>query len=228
MDDIDLIESDPIFLTQNSYSEVNEENDILSSFDLKPIENDLKITRYQFRHGQLETATSLQNKIEESVPKNSNCLFSLEHFIAEAKQKDGGKYPSHSIYDLISSIQGYIRHRKSSSINNFTDPEFLRAGQVLDTIMKERATEGLGSNTRKQTGVISRDEDTDSPQQLLDTLRYWCGFHFVLREGNGHRRIRLNLNPQITDPFEDKDAKLRYLLYKEGVSKANAGGLKHS
>ncbi|VDI51455.1 Hypothetical predicted protein [Mytilus galloprovincialis] len=110
---------------------------------------------------------------------------SLQYFIAEAKKKDGGTYPSNSIYDLFSSIQGYIRHQKSSSINFFTDPEFLRARQVLDAVMKERATEGLGANTRKQADVISVDEETslydkgilgvDNPQQLLDTLLYLCG-----------------------------------------------------
>ncbi|CAG2247141.1 unnamed protein product [Mytilus edulis] len=283
MDDIDLLEWDPIFLTQSSYSQVSEEkeSDILSYFDLKPSDNDLEITRHQFRHGQPETVKSLQNKIEESVPKNSvkkykwgynafnswqaerrlrpisdnlgippNCLqkdlvhmdktelsTSLQYFIAEAKKKDGGTYPSNSIYDLFSSIQGYIRHQKSSSINFFTDPEFLRARQVLDAIMKERATEGLGANARKQADVISVDEETslydkgilgvDNPQQLLDTLLYLCGLHFALRGGTEHRRLRLNSNPQITGPFQDKDAKLRYLLYKEDVSKANAGGLKH-
>ncbi|CAC5399341.1 unnamed protein product [Mytilus coruscus] len=51
--------------------------------------------------------------------------------------------------------------------------------------MKERATEGLGANTRKQADVISVDEETalydkgilgvDNPQQLLDTLLYLCG-----------------------------------------------------
>ena len=155
MDDIDLLEWDPIFLTQSSYSQVSEEkeSDILSYFDFKPSDNDLEITRHQFRHGQPETVKSLQNKIEESVPKNSvkkykwgynafnswqaerrlrpisdnleippNCLqkdlvhmdktelsTSLQYFIAEAKKKDGGTYPSNSIYDLFSSIQGYIR-----------------------------------------------------------------------------------------------------------------------
>ncbi|CAC5394662.1 unnamed protein product [Mytilus coruscus] len=96
------------------------------------------------------------------------------------------------------------------------------------------------ANTRKQADVISVDEETalyhkgilgmDNSQQLLDTLLYLCGLHFALRGGNEHRRLRINfnpLNPQITGPFQDKDAKLRYLLYKEDVSKANAGGLKH-
>ncbi|CAG2221306.1 unnamed protein product [Mytilus edulis] len=147
MDDIDLLEWDPIFLTQSSYSQVSEEkeSDILSYFDLKPSDNDLEITRHQFRHGQPETVKSLQNKIEESVPKNSvkkykwgynafnswqaerrlrpisdnlgippNCLqkdlvhmdktelsTSLQYFIAEAKKKDGGTYPSNSIYDPV-------------------------------------------------------------------------------------------------------------------------------
>ncbi|XP_063410498.1 uncharacterized protein LOC134693586 [Mytilus trossulus] len=159
------------------------------------------------------------------------------YFIAEAKKKDGGTYPSNSIYDLFSSIQGYIRHQKSSRINFFTNPEFLRAIQVLDAVMKERATEGLCANTCKQANVISVGEETslydkgilgvDNLQQLLDTLLYLCGLHFALREGTEHRRLRLNSNPQITGPFQDKDAQLRYLLFKEDVSKAHADGLKH-
>ncbi|CAC5376674.1 unnamed protein product [Mytilus coruscus] len=180
------------------------ESDILSYFDLKPSDNDLEITRHQFRHGQPETAKSLQNKIEESVPKKfsqkykwgynafnswqaerrlrpisdnvSSELFAkgfgthgqnrTVHFVTifhcrgQKKKKDGGKYPSNSIYDMFSSIQGYYRHQKSSSINFFTDPEFLRARQVLDAVIKERATEGLGANTRKQADVISVDEET--------------------------------------------------------------------
>ncbi|CAC5422193.1 unnamed protein product [Mytilus coruscus] len=103
--------------------------------------------------------------------------------------------------------------------------------------MKERANEGLGANTRKQADVISVDEETslydkgilgmDNPQQLLNTLLYLCGLHFALKGGTEHRRLRLNSNPQITGPFQEKDAKLRYLLYKKDVSKANAGGLNH-
>ncbi|CAG2198686.1 unnamed protein product [Mytilus edulis] len=140
--------------------------------------------------------------------------------------------------ELSTSLEYFIAEAKKIwSVNFFTDPEFLRARQVLDAIIKERATEGLGANTHKQADVISVDEETalydkgiigmDNPQQLLDTLLYLCGLHFALRGGNEHRRLRLNLNPQITGPFQDKDAKLRYLLYKEDVSKANAGGLKN-
>ncbi|VDI17089.1 Hypothetical predicted protein, partial [Mytilus galloprovincialis] len=130
-----------------------------------------------------------------------------------------------------------IRHEKSFIINFFTDPEFLRDRQVLEAVMKKRTTAGLRANTRKQPDVISVDDEmalyvngnlgVDNLQQLLNTLLYLCGLHFASRGGNEHRRLRLNFYPPMTVPFQDMDAKLRYLLYKETISKANVGALKH-
>lgn len=44
---------------------------IKKKLNFKQIENDLEITSNQFRHGQQKRANSLQNKIGESVPKDS-------------------------------------------------------------------------------------------------------------------------------------------------------------
>ncbi|XP_063427255.1 uncharacterized protein LOC134710786 [Mytilus trossulus] len=261
MDDIDLLECDPIFLTQSSYSQLSEEKetDILSYFDLKPNDNDLEITRHKFRHGQPETVKSLQNKIEESVPKNSvtkykwgynafnswqaerslrpisdnlgippNCLqkdlvhmdetelsTSLQYFIAEAKKKDGGTYPSNSIYDLFSSIQGYIRHQKSSSINFFTNPEFLRARQVLDAVKKERATEGLGANTRKQADVISVDEET-SFYDKEDVIKANAG-------GLKHRKVVPKCVPAFENPEKRNKGIVTVFEKYKSLCSANGG-----
>ncbi|CAC5356801.1 unnamed protein product [Mytilus coruscus] len=176
MDGIDLLEWDPIFLTQSSYSQVSEEkeSDILSYFDLKPSDNDLEITRHHFRDGQPETAKSLQNKIEESVPKNSVKKYkwglnAFNRWQAERRLRlisDNLGIPPNCLQKDL----GYYRHQKSSSINFFTDPEFLRARQVLDVVLKERATEGLGANTRKQSDVISVDEETS----LYGTVKRLC------------------------------------------------------
>ncbi|CAC5415514.1 MET [Mytilus coruscus] len=208
MDGIDLLEWDPIFLTQSSYSHLSEEkkSDILSYFDLKPSDNDLEITRHQFRHGQPETAKSLQNKIEESVPKNS-----------VKKYKWG--------YNAFNSWQAERRLRPISD-NLGIPPNCLQKDLVhMDKIELSTSLQYFIAEAKKKKteGILG----VDNPQQLLDTLHYLFGLHFALRGGTEHRRLRLNSNPQITGPFQDKDAKLRYLLYKEDVSKANAGGLKH-
>ena len=50
------------------------------------------------------------------------------------------------------------------------------------------------------------------------------GVHFALRLGVEHRSLRVGPNSQITVHVENS---LKYLLYKEDVSKTRQGGLKH-
>ena len=100
-------------------------------------------------------------------------------------------------------------------------------------MMKESASDGLGL-TKKQGEVIMLDEEEQlwskgvlgdsNPQQLLDTIVYLFGFHFALRGGCGHRRLRSE-NSQIVEG-KDKRTGLEYLEYREDLSKTNAGGLK--
>ncbi|CAG2228325.1 unnamed protein product [Mytilus edulis] len=141
MDDIDLLEWDPIFLTQSSYSQVSEEkeSDILSYFDLKPSDNDLEITRHQFRHGQPETVKSLQNKIEESVPKNSVKKYkwgynAFNSWQAERRLRpisDNLGIPPNCLQkdlvheDVSKANAGGLKHRKvvSKCVRAFENPE---------------------------------------------------------------------------------------------------------
>jgi hypothetical protein len=73
--------------------------------------------------------------------------------------------------------------------------------------MKERASAGLGANTR-QAEVISVDEEN-----LLweSTLVYLFGLHFVFRGGQEHRRLRFIISQII--PGTSKDGQ-EFLVYK--------------
>ena len=62
-----------------------------------------------------------------------------------------------------------------------------------------------------------------NPKQLVDTILYMFCVHFALRAGVEHRSLRVGPNSQITVHVENS---LKYLLYKEDISKTRQGGLK--
>lgn len=67
--------------------------------------------------------------------------------------------------------------------------------------------------------------ETDSPKRLLDTLLYSLGLNFALRAAQEDRNLRVGENPQLT--IKTSPNNVRYLEYKEDVSKCNPGGLNH-
>lgn len=66
---------------------------------------------------------------------------------------------------------------------------------------------------------------TDTPQKLLDTLLFLLGLNFALRAGQEHCNLRVGKCSQISVMKERNS--LKYLEYKEDVSKTNRGGLQH-
>lgn len=57
---------------------------------------------------------------------------------------------------------------------------------------------------------------------LLRTVFYLIGLHYGMRAGDEHRRLSLK-----NFSFHSNTMEREYLLYSEGVSKTNQGGLKH-
>lgn len=100
--------------------------------------------------------------------------------------------------------------------------------------MKELSGRGLGMD-RKRAEVISGEQEeymwkhnilgTDTPQKLQDTLLFLLGLNFALRAGQEHRNLRVGQYSQISVMKERNG--LKYLEYKENVSKTNRGGLQH-
>ena len=62
-----------------------------------------------------------------------------------------------------------------------------------------------------------------NPQQLLDTIVYYCGLHFTLRSNRDHRQLRRS--PAQIEVLE-RPGERPLLRYTEDVSKNHPGGLK--
>ena len=160
----------------------------------------------------------------------------LQCFLFEVRREDGSKYKSQTLYGLVCGIQGYLR-LMGRSINVFEDDVFKGAINALDAAMKELSATGYGPATREQSEPITIEEENmlwekgilgdSNPEQLLNTILYLNGLQFALRGGQEHRNLRMYDKPQITGPFTDKSTGRRYMVYREDVSKANSGGLKH-
>jgi hypothetical protein len=72
-----------------------------------------------------------------------------------------------------------------------------------------------------QKGILA----TDWPKRLPDTLLYSTGLNFALRAAQEHRNLRVGEHSQLI--IKTSSNNVRYLEYKEDVSKCNSGGLDH-
>ena len=159
----------------------------------------------------------------------------LSHFVVEARNKQGNRYPGGTLYSLCSGIQRYVREKRTAAsvtdpVDIYKDPGFMFFRSSFDSILKELHVSGVG-NRKRQAEVISYDvEDRlwadghlgdNKPQQLLDTLVYCLGLNLALRSGKEHRDLR----PDMFQVFESIETG-PYLLYTESGSKNHLGGLR--
>lgn len=111
---------------------------------------------------------------------NESLNLALKFFILEVRNKSGKEYYPNTIYELIISLQHYLRANKRF-VSFLDDTEFNTMREVLDAKMKSLSKQGIGL-TRRQADIISIDQEnimwqkgmlgTDSPKRLLDTLLY--------------------------------------------------------
>ena len=157
----------------------------------------------------------------------------LSFFIVEVRNQKGGEYRPNTLYEIIISIQHYLR-QKGNFVRFLDDEEFQGLRSVLDSKMKNLSKQGLGIK-RVQADVISESQEyylwengylgDDTPQKLLDTLIFSFGLHFALRAGQEHRNLRIGQYSQLSIKTDQNNKK--YIQYYEDVSKANRGGLNH-
>ena len=89
--------------------------------------------------------------------------------------------------------------------------------------MKISAQKKLGLKPRQAVVVSEEIENSNSnPEVLLRTTFYLIGLNFGMRAGDEHRKLS-STNFSFHTDSEGRE----YLLYSEGVSKTNQGGLKH-
>ena len=154
----------------------------------------------------------------------------LSQFIGEVRKEDGGRYPGKTLYEIISSLQKYFE-LKGRKVNFFSDGMYEKLTKSLDVEMKISAQHNLGLKP-KQADVISVTIENSlwesnilgcgNPDTLLRTTFYLIGLNFDMRARDEHRKLSVGSFSFHTDA-EGRE----YLLYSEGVSKTNQGGLKH-
>ena len=109
--------------------------------------------------------------------------------MCEVRKQDGTEYPSKTTYEIITSLQKYLE-MKGVYVKFLDDVVFKESKLVLDSEMKRKTTEGQNKPV-KQAEVIGHDQKDvfwekgllgeDTPKQLLDTMIYLAGLHFVVR-----------------------------------------------
>ena len=145
------------------------------------------------------------------------------------RRKDGAEYPPNSLYQIASGILQHVRIY-APSINFFTQPQYHSFKRVLDSEMERLKSKGIGVVVKRAEPIDKREEEIlwssgilgdSSPQSLLDTVIFMCGYCLALRSGQEHR----DLQSSQLEIIERDGGKV--LRYTENVSKNNPGGLKH-
>ena len=161
--------------------------------------------------------------------------FCLARFIAEVRRTDGAEYPGRTIYEMINSIQAFLRFKCKRNVNlmDKTARVLRSLNLALNFVMKERAGQGIGVETAQAKFISEEQENylwehgflgSTNAESLGDTLAYVFGIQFALRAEQEHRNLRRE-NSQLSlqvDEFGNE-----YLQYYEDISKTNNGGLAH-
>ena len=77
--------------------------------------------------------------------------FLLARFVAEVRKEDRQEYPGKTIYEMICSLQCYLRFQRKGPLF-LIDKKFCKfrnLNSALNFVLKERAGEGIGSITSK-------------------------------------------------------------------------------
>ena len=154
----------------------------------------------------------------------------LCQFIAEVRKDGGERYPAKTLHELVSSLQKYFE-MKGRKVSFFSDEIFEKLRKSVDIEMKISAQKKLGLKPWQAVVVSEEIENflwdksvlgNSNPEVLLRTTFYLIGLNFGMRAGDEHRKLS-STNFSFHTDSEGRE----YLLYSEGVSKTNQGGLKH-
>ena len=162
--------------------------------------------------------------------------FTLGRFVAEVRKEDGQEYPGKTLYEILSSIQMYLRVQCKRNITLIDKKgcTFRNLNSALNFVMKERARQGIGVDVN-QANLITKEQENylwehgflGSENTLVcDTLRYVglgssLGVNFALRAGQEHRNLRLR-NSQLS--LQCDELGREFLQYTEDISKKKIMG----
>ena len=165
---------------------------------------------------------------------NEELNYSLCRFIHEVRKKNGDNYPAETLYDIVICLQLYMA-MYGREVRLIEDEDFIQVCNTLDNRMKELSRCGIIA-PRKHAEEITIDHEiemwlkgilgTSDPKTLVSTLLYMFSIHFALRAGAEHRNLRIGSTSQIQELF-DGQLGLKYLFYREDMSKNRQGGIDH-
>ena len=159
----------------------------------------------------------------------------LARFVAEVRKVDGKEYPEKTIYEMINSIQTYLRVecKRNLTLIDKSSCVFRKLNSALNYVLKDRAQQGLGVEICQAKGITEEQENylwlhgflgSSNGELLRDTLVFVFGMQFALRAGQEHRNLRRR-NSQLSLQVDELGKE--YLQYIEDISKTNNGGLAH-
>ena len=174
---------------------------------------------------------SVEQKLHASLEEMSDDDLDhfLARFVAEVRKVDGKEYPGKTIYEMINSIQTYLRVecKRNLTLIDKSSCVFRKLNSALNYVLKDRAQQGLGVEICQAKGITEEQENylwlhgflgSSNGELLRDTLVFVFGMQFALR--NLRRR-----NSQLSLQVDELDKE--YLQYVEDISKTNNGGLAH-
>ena len=197
----------------------------------------------EWRDARLETYTydygiHMCDLFDLKSLEKMNLNHSLCRFIPEVtKSKGEGPYPGRTLYQMVVCIQKYLNINKIQwKLLDPHDQAFTDLRTVLDNVMKERASLGIGT-TKKQAETITYDYEEklwsrlvlgeDTPDKLRNTCLYLIGINCCLRASDEHYNLRRDIPGRRSQfIFKRNFVGVRCLVYEEDtVTKTNDGGL---
>ena len=127
----------------------------------------------------------------------------LKLFFAEARKQDGSRYPSKTLYLLLSGLLRYMRLNNPNYLNllDTKNGKFASLNNAMDNVFRDLCMSGVDSDS-KESEVLSKDEEKqrweggvlecNSPKALFRAVFFINGKNFCLRGGDEHRSLKFS------------------------------------
>ena len=174
-----------------------------------------------------------ERNIDESLTSmnDADINSNVARFVHEVVKKDGKTpYPPNSLYQIVVSIQRFLKDNGRPDVNFFESPVFDRLRKSLDARMKALSNQGYGV-VRRQAQPITRDMENIlwekgifsciTSMGLLNVVYFYNCKLFGLRAGDEHRALCIE---QFSFNCTNGDL---YMQFTGRNSKTYQGGLAH-
>ena len=153
----------------------------------------------------------------------------MSRFVCEVRKANGTPFPPRTVRQLVLLLQMSLQN-VGKKYRFLSDSQFSVIQNAVDNVMKKRAEEGLGLQTKKADVIDERKEEylwasgilgSSTGPKMIDTLVFLIGLNYALRSGDEHRNLSRGQLKICYDQFGAE-----CLVYTEKISKNNRRGLK--